>query len=223
MTRIKVFVADDHKLFREALIELLKEQEDIQVIGDASAGEQAIQRIAERVPDIVLMDIDFGASKEYEGIEATQRVVDQYGDRVRVIMLTMHNEPEFLVKAFEAGAKGYVLKESDSKKLLQTIREVHQGHVILSPKQASKIMERFHTMRQEKMEVELAHLTSREKDILKLLVTGATNQQIASQLNLSVQTVRNRLSQIFSKLHVNNRTKAAQYAAKLGLTSEDSS
>jgi len=218
MKSIKVFVADDHKLFREALIELLKDQAHIDVVGDASNGEQALSRIADYRPDIVLMDIDFGADKDFEGITTTQRIVERYGDQIRVIMLTMHNEPEFLVKAFEAGAKGYVLKESNAQQMLQTIREVYQGNVILSPNQATKIMERFHSLRKEKLETELAHLTEREKDILKLVSQGATNREIADELKLSTQTVRNRLSQVFSKLHVNNRTQAAQYASKLGLT-----
>jgi len=216
--RIKVFVADDHRLFREALLELLKAQDDIHVVGEASNGAQALREIERATPDIVLMDIDFGADKETEGIETTRQIAQQHGERVRVIMLTMHNEPDLVVKAFEAGARGYILKESDSKTMLSTIRDVHRGHVILSPIQATKVMERFQSIRQEKLALELAHLTEREKEILALVAQGLTNQQVAERLSISVQTVRNRLSVVFGKLHVNNRTQAAQYAAKLGLT-----
>jgi len=221
MSIMKVFIADDHKLFRAGLIELLKDQQDIEVIGHASDGEEAWQHIAAWPPDIVLMDIDFGPTKEDQGIKIVQRITERFGDQVKVIMLTMHDEPEFLVQAFEAGAKGYVLKESEPVKMMQTLRQVHQGGVVLSPQQATKVMERFHRLKRERLQTELAELTEREKDILSLVAQGASNQQIAAQLGLSEKTVRNRLSVVFSKLHVNNRTQAAQYASKLGLTAEN--
>jgi len=223
MKKIKVFIADDHKLFRAGLIELLKDQDGIDVVGEASDGEEALKQIAQWTPDIVLMDIDFGPTKEDQGIQATKRLTQQYGDRVRVIMLTMHDEPEFLIKAFEAGARGYVLKESDPVKMLETVREVHHGGVILSPLQAQKIMERFQRLRQNKLQAELADLTEREKEILSLVGQGASNHHIAAELGISEKTVRNRLSVVFGKLHVNNRTQAAQYATKLGLNTDVSS
>lgn len=215
-------IADDHKLFRAGLIELLKDQEDLEVVGEASDGEEACKCVAERVPDIVLMDIDFGPTREHEGIEATRHIMGQYEDQVRVIILTMHDDDEYVVNAFEAGARGYVLKEADPDTLLRTIRTVQRGGVILSPRQAEKILEKFHRLKQAKLNEELAHLTPREKEILQLVAQGARNQEVASQLGLSEKTVRNRLSVIFDKLHVNNRTQAARYALRLGLSSEDS-
>jgi len=223
MSRIKVFIADDHKLFRAGLIELLKDQQDLEVVGEASGGEEACKLITQRLPDIVLMDIDFGPTREHEGIDATRRIMQQHEDRVRVIMLTMHDEDEYVVRAFEAGAKGYVLKEADPDRLLQTIRDVHRGGVVLSPRQAEKVLERFRRLRQAKLDEDLAYLTEREKEILQLVAQGASNQEIAAQLGMSEKTVRNRLSVIFDKLHVNNRTQAARYAMRLGLSEDPDS
>lgn len=223
MNLIKVFIADDHKLFRAGVIELLREESGLDVVGEASEGEDVLKRIASWKPDIVLMDIDFGPGKEDKGIHLTQQITDAYEGSLKVIMLTMHDEPEYLVQAFEAGAKGYVLKESDPSKLIDTIRDVHKDGVILSPQQANKIMERFQRLRQEKLSNELAELTEREKEILHWVSKGASNQEIADTLDISEKTVRNRLSVIFGKLHVNNRTQAAQYASKLGLDSRTES
>ncbi len=220
MTKIKVFIADDHKLFRAGVIELLRDETGLDVVGEASNGEDALKQIISWKPDIVLMDIDFGPGKEDEGIRLTQQITDIFEDNLRVIMLTMHDEPEYLVQAFEAGAKGYVLKEADPEKLMNTIREVHSGGVILSPQQADKIMKRFQRLRKDKISNELGELTEREREILHWVIKGASNQEIADTLGISEKTVRNRLSVIFSKLHVNNRTQAAQYAAKLGLDSK---
>lgn len=196
MNKIRVFIADDHRLFRTGLIELLKDQGEIEVVGEASDGEQTLKQIAQWPPDIVLMDIDFGPTKEDEGIRTTERIVNKYGDQVRVIMLTMHDEPEFLVKAFEVGARGYVLKESEPSKMLTIIREVYEGGVILAPKQAKKIMDQFRRLKQDRLQTKLAELTQREKDILKLVSQGSSNQEIASGLGLSEKTIRNRLSLI---------------------------
>lgn len=223
MSKIKVLIADDHKLFRAGLIELLKDEGDMDVIGECADAEDALKQITSWPPDIVLMDIDFGSTREDEGIRATQRIAERFGDQVKVIMLTMHDDPEFLVQAFEAGAKGYVLKESEPAKMMETLRQVHQGGVVLSPQQATSVMERFHRLKRERQQTELAELTEREREILSLVAQGASNQQIADQLGLSDKTVRNRLSVVFSKLHVNNRTQAAQRASKLGLVSQDSS
>lgn len=221
MSKIKVFIADDHKLFRAGLIELLKDEDDIDVIGDSASADEAVEQISAWLPDVVLMDIDFGPAKEDQGIEITQRIAEHFGDQVKVIMLTMHDEPEFLVRAFEAGAKGYVLKESEPAKMIQTLREVYQGGVVLSSQQAAKVIDRFQQLKRERLQLELAELTEREKDILGLVAQGASNLQIAAELDLSEKTVRNRLSVVFSKLHVNNRTQAAQRASKLGLISKD--
>lgn len=217
MNRIKVFIADDHKLFRAGVIELLKDEADLEVVGDASTVDDALKQISDWMPDVVLMDIDFGPGREDEGVRAAQRLSQQYGPQLQVIMLTMHDEPELLVRAFEAGAKGYILKESDPAKLISTVREVHRGGVILSPKQAEKVIASFQRLRQDKLSTELANLTEREKDILGWVAQGASNQQIADALGISEKTVRNRLSVVFGKLHVNNRTQAARFADKWGL------
>jgi DNA-binding NarL/FixJ family response regulator len=219
--RIRVFIADDHRLFRAGLIELLRSREGLEIVGEAADGREACRLVAEVLPDVVLMDIDFGPTREREGIDAARRIAERHGDRVKVIMLTMHGEDENVVRAFEAGAKGYVLKEADPDRLLRTIREVYEGGVILSPQQAEKVLERFRQWRQARRDEDLAYLTEREKEILQLVAQGASNEEIAARLGISEKTVRNRLSVIFDKLHVNNRTQAARYALRLGLISAD--
>ncbi len=221
MSRIKVFIADDHQLFRAGVIELLKDEPDLDVVGEAADADDALKQIVSWRPHVVLMDIDFGPGREDAGVRAAERLVRQHGDAVRVVMLTMHDEPELLVRAFEAGAKGYILKESDPGTLVETVRQVHAGGVVLSPLQAEKVVARFRRLRRDRLDGELAQLTEREKDILIQVAQGASNRHIAEALGISEKTVRNRLSVVFSKLHVNNRTQAARYADKLGLKADE--
>lgn len=217
MNDIKVLVVDDHQLFRVGMVEFLKDQRRIRVVGEADGEEEALRCISDTLPDIVLMDIDFGPTREMEGLSATKRITETYADLVKVIMLTMHDNEDIIFDAIESGARGYVLKDADQETLLQTIISVEQGGVILSPTQAEKILKKYRYSMRSELDQELSALTEREKEILKLVATGASNEEIASSLSIAEKTVRNRLSTIFSKLHVNNRTQAAQYATKLGL------
>ena len=139
MEKISVLIVDDHKLFRSGLAELLKDQDEIRIAGEASNGEEALRIIEQFPPDIVLMDIDFGVGREQEGIVTTQRILELFPDQVQVIMLTMHGDSDYIFHAFEAGARGYILKDSDQEVLMKTIRSVHDGGVILTPMQAEKV------------------------------------------------------------------------------------
>ncbi len=216
MRRIRLLIADDHTLVRQALAELFKLQEDLVVVGEAADGEEAFAKAGSLSPDIVLMDIAMPPGQD-GGVHATRRITEKY-PQIRVVVLTMHTEDEYLFEAIKSGAKGYVLKNADSRELLKTIRAVHQGEVRLNPSMAPKILEEFRRLSTKRADSDFIHLTEREKEILKLVAKGASNKEIAKELNLEEKTVRNRLSVIFDKLHINNRTQAALYALREGLS-----
>ncbi len=217
MNPIKIFIADDHNLFRAGLIELLQEEEDFLIVGETSNEKEVYQSIIDTNPDVVLMDIDFGHNKEYAGIDVTEKITLEQDSQISIIMLTMHDEDSFVIKAFEAGAKGYVLKRSDPKTLMKTIRDVAKGGVILTSQQAEKVLNRFRQLRRHEIDEPFVHLTDGERKILQLVAEGITNPEIAEKLGVSKNTIRNRLALIFTKLHVNNRTQAAQMATKYDL------
>ncbi len=221
MSRIRVLIVDDHVLVSQALAELLRLQEDMLVVGQAHDGEQAVKLARSLNPDIVLMDIEMAGQPD-AGVKATQHITAQY-PQTRVVMLTIHTEEEFLFEAIKAGARGYVLKNAAAAELLETIRAVHRGEAQLNPTMALKMLEEFRKLSavRSRPEAEYIHLTEREKEILSLLAQGATNPEIAQRLKIAEKTVRNRLSIIFDKLHINNRTQAALFAIREGLSPRD--
>jgi DNA-binding NarL/FixJ family response regulator len=185
------------------------------VVGQASNAEEAVEHSRRLAPDVVLMDIHMPHGKE--GIEATRRITE-HNPKTKVIMLTMERQDEYLFEAIKAGAQGYLLKNVNSDELLNAIRAVAGGEATLNPALARKMLEEFRRLTERQAhECSYESLTDREKDILSLLSQGASNQEIAQRLGISEKTVRNRLSVIFSKLHINNRTQAALYALKQGL------
>lgn len=218
MGKIRILVADDHTLVRQGLRQICEAEEDMLVVGEAADGEEACRLALSMRPDIVLMDIKM---PNRDGVEATRWITTK-NPNVKVIILTMYRREDYLFEAIKAGAKGYLLKDADSQELLQAIRLVHQGEAMLDPGIAQRVLEEFRRLSQLGGKGEgagLIHLTERERDILQLVAEGASNQEIAERLHLSEKTVRNRLSVIFDKLHVNNRTQAALYAMREGLTS----
>ncbi|MFQ6090333.1 MAG: response regulator [Candidatus Bipolaricaulia bacterium] len=213
MDKIRVLVADDHTLVRQGLTQLL-EAEDIQVVGEAADGEEACRLALFLKPDVVLMDISM---PRRDGIEAT-RCITAKEPKIKVLILTMHRRDDYVFRAIKAGASGYILKEADSKELLRAIRAAYCGEALLEPGMARKILEEFRRLGSEEKAV---HLTVREREILQLVARGASNQKIAEELGIAEKTVRNRLSVIFTKLHINNRTQAALYALREGLVPPD--
>lgn len=209
---IEVLVADDHTLVRQGLAQLLDAEPDIRVVDQAADGEQACERAQLFRPDIVLMDIHM---PRLDGIEATRRLVRELPE-INVIILTMYGDDEHLFEAVKAGAKGYVLKNADPKQLLETIRAAYRGEAWLEPTLAHKMLEEFRRLSHTELRENAVHLTTREREILELLAQGASNHEIARRLGIAEKTVRNRLSLIFSKLHVNNRTQAALKAREEG-------
>lgn len=218
MSRIRVLIADDHTMVRQGLSQICEAEPDMQVVGQAADGRQAVLLARSLHPDIVVMDINMPGQ---DGVEATT-VITAENPSIGVIILTMYRQDQYVFEAIKAGARAYLLKDADSEELLRAIRTVARGEALLDPSIAGKMIEEFKRLQEDALLAEgLTPLTDREQDILRLVAQGYDNQAIANQLYLSGKTVRNRLSIIFEKLHVNNRTQAALYALRRGLASLD--
>ena len=211
---IRVLLADDHALFRQGVRRLLDTAGDIEVVGEAESGEQTVRQVEELAPDIVLLDV---AMPGQSGIEAA-RLIKSASPRTGIIMLTVHADEEFLFQAIKSGAMGYLLKDCTPEELIRAIRVVFGGEGLLAPTLAAKVMREFARTResQEVAAVQLP-LTEREIEILQHVAGGLANKEIAHRLSISERTVKNHLSNIMEKLHVNSRTQAAIYALRSGL------
>jgi len=203
MTAIRVLIVDDHQVVREGLQRMLKLEEDIQVVGEATNVEEALTQAELLSPDIVLMDIKM---PERDGIEATRRLKEKQ-PACKVIMLTLYEE--YLAQAIEAGAEGYLLKDVKREELVSAIRAVQQGRTPLSPLSRESLSE-FATL----ISAGRSYLTERESEILRLISNGATTKEIGDQLYLSQATVKRDTRRIFDKLGVHNRSEAVAEAYK---------
>ncbi len=214
MTRIRILIllADDHAIFRKGLREIIDKQSDMTVVGEARDGVEAVNKAEELEPDVILMDLKM---PHLDGIGAT-RLITERDPEAKIIILTMYLEDQYVAEAIKAGARGYILKDTDLDKMLDAIRAVHRGEVRIDSDMASKALMRLCQEAEDPQE-RIISLTKREKEILSLVIKGATNKEIAEGLLVSEQTVRNRLSGIFRKLGVRNRTEAAVYAVRDGL------
>jgi NarL family two-component system response regulator LiaR len=215
MERIRVLLADDHTMFREGVRAILDRQRDIVVVGEARDGAEAVEKTAAVAPDIVLMDINMPVM---DGLSAS-RLISAQDQRVGIIILTMYREDEHVFEAIKAGARGYVVKDTRSKELLRAIRAVYRGEALVDPAMAAKLLEEFRRLARGQAGKEFLDLNEREIEILRRVARGATNREIAAVLCLSEQTIKNNLSVIFQKLHVNNRAEAAARAIEEGLIS----
>jgi len=208
MSRIRVLIADDHPVVRGGLKTFLATVEGIEVVGEASDGAEAIERATTLDPDVVLMDL---AMPNVDGIEATKQI----GDAAKVIALTSFATDDKVFPAIRAGAVGYLLKESGPDDLADAIRKVAAGESILSPVIAEKLM------REVAAGTPTAHrtdLTARERDVLRLIARGMSNRDIARELTVAEKTVKTHVSNILSKLGLNDRTQAALYAVQHGFS-----
>jgi two-component system response regulator NreC len=219
MAKIRVLLADDHAVLRAGLRALLNSQPDIEVVGEAADGDEAL-RAAERVrPDIVLMDITMPGT---DGLEATRRLKHRQ-PQVRVIVLTMHEDEEFLRQVLAAGGSGYVLKKAAESELLSALRAVHRGEAFIYPSLTQVLIEGYLRQTEERgRKKELAepapdNLTAREVEVLRLIAQGYTNQQIADQLVISVKTVETHKAHIMDKLGLRSRVELVRYAVQRGL------
>ena len=216
MEPIRVLLADDHTLFRKGIRTLLEQMPDIEIVGEAADGGEAVSRAEELVPDVILMDIKM---PEISGIEAT-RCILQENPHIGVILVTMFDDPESVFSGMRAGARGYVLKEAEPQELMRAVEAAYRGEVILCPIIARKVLDHFAREPEGKQPgVTYGQLTRRELEVLQLAADGLVNKEIAGRLTVSEKTVKNHIANIFSKLQVNDRTQAVLFALRKGLVS----
>ena len=211
--RIRILIADDHPLFRDGLRVMLESVDDVEVLGEATTGEEAVALAAGLRPAVVLMDIKMPG---INGIEATRRIVDADPD-VQVLMLTMLEDNDSIFAALRAGARGYLLKGARQDEAMRAIRAVANGEAIFGPSIAQRLTQHFAARRQPPPSPSFPELTDREWEILNLIAQGRSNAEIASALVVSLKTVRNHVSNIFNKLRVSDRVQAMAMARREGL------
>lgn len=208
---IHVVIADDHIFYREGLRSLLAPAQDIEIIGEAANGDEAVQAAETLKPDVMLMDIKM---PQMNGIEAT-RSISSVDPAIAILMLTMLDDDASVFAAMRAGARGYLLKDAGVAEVCSAIRSVSSGGVILGPGIATRMMQFFE--RTPMAVDEFGELTSRELEVLTLVSRGHTNESIAGQLSISLKTVRNHVSNILAKLQVSNRSQAVVRARERGI------
>lgn len=213
MPKIRVLLADDHTIFRKGLREIIEKQGDMTVVGEAKDGFEAVNKTKELAPDVILMDISMPS---LDGVNAT-RLIRRQNEQVGIVMLTMYRDNAYVFEAIKAGAQGYIVKDADLSELLKAIRSIHRGEPVIDSSIAGRVLVEFCKPTRSQKTQDFLRLSDRETKILQLVAQGATNKEIAEQLFISEHTVRNTLSIIFEKLHVNSRTEAAVQAVQEGL------
>ena len=214
MAKIKILVVDDHTLMRDGIKAMLSLHDDIEVVGEASEGKEAME-LAERLsPDVIIMDI---AMPFMDGLEATRRITKKNG-KTKVLVLTQYNNREYILSAIKAGAVGYVPKRALGNELVSAIRAVHRGESFLYPTAAAVLIDDY----RQKADVEpYDSLTAREREVLKLIAEGYTGREIANLLFISLKTVMGHRSKIMEKLDLHNRAELIKYAVRKGLVNVD--
>ena len=208
MSEINIAIIDDHKMVREGLRQLLEFEGDINVIAEAGNGEEGYQVIKSDKPDVVLLDINMPIMN---GLELLKKIRME-NDQTKILILTIHNEVEYLSKAVEIGVNGYVLKDSESSELKKAIIAVNRGESYIQPSIAPLLLELYN--KEEKEDDGANVLSAREYEVLRLIAEGLFNKEIAYKLSISEKTVKNHVSNIFKKIGVSDRTQAAVYAIK---------
>ena len=209
MPEVRVLIVDDHAILRDGIRSLLERQDDIVVVGEAGNGLEALSQVSALIPDIVLMDI---AMPGMNGIEATHQIKELYPD-VKILVLTQHDNREYIEPLLQAGASGYILKRSGGKEVVNAIRHVYEDSGYLEPGIAQKIISDYRQQKSSFLE-ETPHLTTREKQILNLTISGKSNKEIAQSLGISPKTVSVHRSNIMSKLDVHNSFELIHYVTR---------
>lgn len=211
MENIKILVVDDHMVVRDGLTAMLERQTDFTVVGEAQNGLEAVAGAQELKPDVILMDLRM---PELDGVEAMRRIRSEDPD-VNFIVLTTFDTDEFIFDAIEAGAKGYLLKDTSRDELFKAIRMAHKGESLIQPGVATRVLDRFAQLSRQAGPTDL--LSERELDVLRLVAQGAGNKAIAADLSISESTVKTHVANIFQKLDVNGRTDAVTQAIRKGI------
>jgi DNA-binding NarL/FixJ family response regulator len=218
VTPIRVILADDHAVVREGTRQLLEREPDIEVVGEATNGSEAVRMVEQLRPKVVVMDVRMPGMG---GVEATKAIKSRFPE-VEVLVMTAYEDDEFVFTLLEAGASGYLLKTAPVKELVKAIHEVAEGQSALDPSIARKVLRQFTDGGPRRKQEEFYEaLTEREQDVLRLLAEGKTNKEIAEVLIISDRTVQTHLSNIFSKMGVGTRTEAVLEAIKRGWLSVD--
>jgi DNA-binding NarL/FixJ family response regulator len=214
---LRVFLVDDHALVREGIAGLLEPHRDIEIVGEAENGLEALEKAREVMPDVILMDIEMPTC---DGLEAT-RLIKKEMPYVKIVILTVHDADDRLFEAIRSGAQGYLLKSIGSAELIEMLRGMDRGEAPISRSMASRILEEF--VRQDEahgLDGELL-LTRREREVLQWVARGSSNREIADALVISENTVKNHMRNILSKLHLSNRAQVMAYALRRGLVNND--
>ena len=210
---VKIMITDDHSMIREGLKSLLELDGDIEVIAEAENGEESLQKLLSVKPDVLLLDINM---PKMNGLEVLKTLKDAKS-KVKVLVLTVHNETEYLMKAVEIGINGYVLKDSESAELKKAIFTIYDGENYVQPSLIPALNSKM--IEKNEDEIKLESLTKRELQVLKELAVGKFNRDIAKEMEISERTVKNHISSIFKKLDVTDRTQAAVFAIRNNLIS----
>lgn len=214
MSKIKVLLVDDHTLLRQGLRKLLELEPSLEVVGEGGNGKEALEKAKDLQPDVILLDINMPGMN---GVEATS-LLKQTQPELKIIILTIHKDDEYIFEAIKAGASGYILKDVETKELIKAIQTAAAGESIIDPALASRLFQEFSRLSHKgPREALIQTLTEREKEILSLLVQGFSNRDLAQALFISEKTVKNHISNIFRKMEVSDRTQAVVKALKMGL------
>jgi DNA-binding NarL/FixJ family response regulator len=212
MDVVNILIVDDHTLFRTGIRKMLETETDMHVVGEAATGREALDQARELMPDVILMDIKM---PDLDGVAAA-RTLHREMPHMGIIFVTMFEDDEFIFQGLQAGGRGYILKDADPETMLRAIRAVAHGESLLGTTVAQKVMRQFSALPGKQTSL-FDDLTPRELEVLKLIAEGLSNKEIAEELTISEKTVKNHINNIFSKLHVNDRSQAILYAIRKGL------
>ena len=215
MSKIQILLADDHMIVRKGLASILNNEPGLEVIGEAEDGREAVQKVEELNPDIVVMDISM---PQLNGLDATRQIKKRFPD-MKILILTMHISDEYVYEVLQAGASGYILKQAAPTELLSAIQSVQQGDIYLSPKVSKTVINEYLKKSQiDKIKTE-SQLTEREREIVQLIAEGNSNREIAEILHISIKTVESHRTKVMEKLDLHSTANITRYAIRKGIIS----